>query len=79
MKRLILGICSAVVLLASVQMVKSNNCVKQVDLFEDNVEALAWSEQIIVGALCGWTPDEKCRYVDDHNHVFYLEGILVPW
>lgn len=79
MKRLILGICAVAVALVSVQLMKSNNCVKQTDLFENNVEALAWSEQIIVGAMCGWSPDVRCRYEDDHHNVFYLEGILVPW
>lgn len=79
MKRLILGICSVAVLLASVLLMKSNDRAKQPDLFNDNVEALAWSEQIIVGALCGWSPDVWCKYMDDHHEVFYLEGILVPW
>lgn len=49
------------------------------DMLEDNVEALSWKEQIIVGAPCGWTPDLQCKYKLDTGEIYYLEGILVPW
>lgn len=76
MKRLILGACAVALVLVSAQLMKSNNCAKQTDLLEDNVEALAWSEQIFVGMLCGWSPDVWCRYMDEQHHVYYLEGIF---
>ena len=51
----------------------------QMDMLNDNVEALVSGEQIIVGALCAWDPSSRCKYKSDTGEVYYLVGILVPW
>lgn len=78
MRCFILSICSIIIAIVSVQIMR-NNAYNMPDMLEDNVEALSWKEQIIVGALCGWTPDLQCKYKLDTGEVYYLEGILVPW
>lgn len=78
-KSLYFNLCLCVIVFTMIMLRGNDSDAVQMDMLDDNVEALVSGEQIIVGALCAWDPSSRCRYKSDTGEVYYLVGILVPW
>lgn len=78
-KSLYVNLCLCVIVFTMIMLRGNDSDAVQMDMLNDNVEALVSGEQIIVGALCAWDPSSRCKYKSDTGEVYYLVGILVPW